>query len=170
MHQEGGEFGRGCGGDGCFLKTQEMTISIKTVRSEHFADWLRLRTAVYTGIGDEFHEKEMQKFLTDASKRCFVAEIDCGSVCGMIEVSLRNIVDGCLSSPVGYVEGIYVAPLQRGVGLSKRLLQNAEEWCRSMGCTEMATDAEIANEEAQRYHEHMGFEETYRIVEYRKKL
>jgi aminoglycoside 6'-N-acetyltransferase I len=88
----------------------------------------------------------------------------------MIEVSLRNVVDGCLTSPVGYIEGVYIDPTQRGAGLSRRLLQYAEEWCRSMGCTEIATDAEFENEEAQRFHEHMGFEETYRIVEYRKKL
>jgi aminoglycoside 6'-N-acetyltransferase I len=147
-----------------------MTISIYTVRHEQFAEWLRLRTAVYTGIDLEFHDQEMRRFLADDSKRCFVADFGCGAVCGMIEVSLRNVVDGCLTSPVGYIEGVYIDPAQRGAGLSRRLLQYAEEWCRSMGCTEIATDAEFENEEAQRFHEHMGFEETYRIVEYRKKL
>lgn len=88
----------------------------------------------------------------------------------MIEVSLRNVVDGCPTSPVGYVEGIYIDPEHRGSGLARQLLEQAEDWCRSKGCTEIATDAELDNQDAQRFHERMGFEETYRIVEYRKKL
>ncbi len=147
-----------------------MTISVQAVRSEQFDSWLRLRTAIYTGVDHTFHEQEMRQFMADDSKECFLAEIEGGAVCGMIEVSLRNVVDGCLSSPVGYVEGIYVDPRQRGLGLSRQLLHRAEQWSREQGCTEIATDAELDNESAQRFHEHLGFTETYRIVEYRKRL
>lgn len=88
----------------------------------------------------------------------------------MVEVSLRNVVDGCRTSPVGYVEGIVVVPSHRGRGVGRALLARAEEWCRSNGCSEIATDAEIDNELAQHFHESMGFRETYRVVEYRKDL
>lgn len=147
-----------------------MSTQVQPVRREQFVDWLRLREAVYTGIDREFHEQEMEQFFEGDGNECLLAVTNDGQVCGMIEVSLRNVVDGCLSSPVGYVEGIYVDSAQRGSGMSRQLLQHAEDWCRSKGCTEIATDAELDNEDAQRFHEHMGFEETYRIVEYRKKL
>ena len=90
--------------------------------------------------------------------------------CGMIEMTLRNIVDGCLSSPVGYIEGIVVDPQFRGRGIAASLIRLAETWCRSRGCTEIGTDAEIHELESQKFHERMGFEETYRIVGYRKSL
>ena len=63
----------------------------------------------------------------------------------MIEVSLRNVVDGCLTSPVGYIEGIVVLPSHRSRGVAKELLEVGEDWCRARGCTEIATDAGLDN-------------------------
>ena len=68
------------------------------------------------------------------------------------------------------MEGIYVDPKIRQSGIGRQLLSRAEEWCRAMGCTEMGIDAELDDTSAQQFHEHMGFKETYRIVEYRKSL
>ena len=59
---------------------------------------------------------------------------------------------------------------ERGNGISRLLLRHAEEWCRTNGCREIATDAELDNEKAQQFHRRMGFVETYRIVEFRKSL
>ncbi len=145
-------------------------MQIRPVQREQFGGWLRLRMAVYSGVEQVFHEQEMELFFGDESKECFLAAASSGEAYAMIEVSLRNVVDGCLSSPVGYIEGIYVDPSRRGLGLSRRLLREGEQWCRSQGCTEIATDAELDNQDAQQFHAHMGFEETYRIVEFRKSL
>ncbi len=145
-------------------------VRVVVATSEQRAAWMRLRNAVYSGIDPAFHEQEIDQFLRDDTKECFLAVGANGDACGMVEVSLRNVVDGCLSSPVGYVEGIYVDPEHRRSGLARRLLEHAEAWCQSKGCTEIATDAELDNRDAQQFHERMGFEETYRIVEYRKPL
>ena len=147
----------------------EPALQIVPVKREQFADWLRLREAVYSGLARSFHEQEMESIFADEDKLVLLA-VAGGRGVGMIEVSLRNIVDGCLTSPVGYVEGISVDSAFRGAGLSRRLLEKAEDWCRSKGCREIATDAELDNTEAQRFHRHMGFEETYRIVEFKKTL
>lgn len=52
----------------------------------------------------------MALYLRDDTKGCFLAVGENGDAWGIVEVSLRNVVDGCLTSPVGYVEGIYVDP------------------------------------------------------------
>lgn len=145
-------------------------ISIQPVQPEHHAEWLRLRQAIYTSVDQEFHRQEMQLFFDDATKECFLALVQPSKACAMLEVSLRNTVDGCLTSPVGYIEGIYVEPDHRGAGLARRLIQLAEAWFRQQGCREMATDSELEDTAAQRFHEHNGFQETFRIVEYRKDL
>lgn len=147
-----------------------MSVTFVNAQTAHRAEWLRLREAVYMGVDRSFHEQEMSLFLADQSKECFLAVAGSGEPSGMIEVSLRNVVDGCLTSPVGYIEGIYVDPDLRGTGVARQLLEMAQDWCRSQGCTEIATDAELDNASAQQFHERMGFEETYRIVEYRKRL
>lgn len=147
-----------------------MATTVSEVQRHQLDDWLRLREAVYTGLDRDFHQQEMEIYFNDEDKTCLLACNATDSVCGMVEMSLRNVVDGCLSSPVGYVEGIFVDPAHRGSGIARLLMQHAEGWCRSRGCREIATDAELDHEEAQRFHQHMGFQETYRIVEYRKEL
>ncbi|MCB1120414.1 MAG: GNAT family N-acetyltransferase [Verrucomicrobiae bacterium] len=131
--------------------------------------WMELRRLVYTDCTDAFHHEDINIWLRDPDKECFMAEMD-GAVAGFLEASLRNVVDGCLSSPVGYVEGICVFPQFRGRGISRALISAAEQWMKKKGCTEMGSDAELQNEEAIRYHRALGFEESYRVVQFRKNL
>ena len=144
-----------------------MPIVIAT--HENFNDWLKLRKAVYTGLDDGFHLSDISRFISDSELNCFLHYIE-DEATGFIEVSLRNIVDGCLSSPVGYIEGIFVKSDFRHQGIAKDLLNASTKWCIEHGCTELATDAELDNIVAQKFHLNMGFEETYRIVEYKKRI
>ena len=136
----------------------------------HFADWMALRRLVYSDLDEEFHREELQKILADNAWTCLLAVLPDGAVAGMAELSLRNVVDGCLTTPVGYIEGLVVFPEYRGLGVARTLVRSASEWFRGQGCQEMATDAELDNAAAQQFHRAMGFEETYRIVQFRQKL
>jgi len=51
-----------------------------------------------------------------------------------------------------------------------RLPKEAEDWARSQGCQEMASDTWLDNLDSQRVHEALGFEEVERSVLYRKSL
>ena len=147
-----------------------MPVTILTAQRQHLDTWLTLRQAIYHDVAADDHLQEMQQFLSADDKACLLAHGTDGEICGMLELTLRNIVDGCLTSPVGYIEGIYVRETDRGRGIARQLTRHAEQWCRDRGCREIATDAEWDNSAAQRYHLHMGFEETYRVIEYRKTL
>jgi aminoglycoside 6'-N-acetyltransferase I len=46
----------------------------------------------------------------------------------------------------------------------------AEDWARSQGLTEMASDTWLDNEVSIRAHLRMGYEETERLVHFAKKL
>jgi aminoglycoside 6'-N-acetyltransferase I len=101
----------------------------------------------------------------------FVAETSPGTVIGFVEVDLRSHADGCdPSKPVGYIEGWYVAETHRERGVGKQLVAKAEEWARSHGCVEMASDVLIENEPSQCAHKAMGYEVVDRCVHYRKNL
>lgn len=93
-----------------------------------------------------------------------------GELVGFAEVSRRDYAEGCSSSPVGYLEGWYVAPGVRRRGLGRMLVRAAEDWAREKGCTEFASDTEVDNELSASAHEKLGFEEVEIIRCFRKRL
>ena len=82
----------------------------------------------------------------------------------------RDYVEGTDSSPVGYLEGIYVADGHRKRGVAKKLLSACECWAKEKGCSEFASDCELDNVQSLRFHLNAGFEEANRIVCFTKKI
>ena len=100
----------------------------------------------------------------------FLLEAD-GEPAGFAQCQLRNdYVEGTETSPVGYLEGVYVRPACRGQGGARELLRACERWAASFGCTEFASDCELDNEASLAFHLSVGFEEANRIICFSKKL
>lgn len=90
---------------------------------------------------------------------------------GFAQCQLRcDYVEGTDSSPVGYLEGIFVEKPYRSRGCARALLAACEEWARSKGCTEFASDCELTNSDSLAFHLNVGFEEANRIICFTKKL
>jgi aminoglycoside 6'-N-acetyltransferase I len=90
---------------------------------------------------------------------------------GFIEASIRgDYVNGTQSSPVGFVEGVYVIPSWRQRGVARELFAAIGDWARARGCRELASDALLENEISQRAHAALGFRETERVVYFVRKL
>lgn len=90
---------------------------------------------------------------------------------GFAQCGLRHdYVEGTESSPVGYLEGIFVTENARRQGVAKELLGACQDYAKEMGCTEFASDCELNNEESLQFHLRMGFEEANRIICFTKKL
>lgn len=90
---------------------------------------------------------------------------------GFAQCQLRHdYVEGTDSSPVGYLEGIYVAESCRGKGIARALLAACESWAKEKGCTEFASDCELDNVQSLRFHLGVGFEEAGRIICFAKNL
>ena len=101
----------------------------------------------------------------------FVAYADSHQPVGFIEVAVRkDYVNGTDSSPVAFLEGIYVVPEARRMGTARALLATAERWAISRGCREFASDAPLENETSHAMHRALGFKETERVVFFRKLL
>lgn len=94
-----------------------------------------------------------------------------GIYLGFIQLSLRNdFVEGTSTTPVLYMEGIYVDPSHRKEGIARRLIETGEKWGKEKGCSEMASDTEINNQLSVEFHQSMGFDEVNRLVTFKKKL
>lgn len=94
----------------------------------------------------------------------FLAEAD-GQAVGFAQCQLRHdYVEGTESSPVGYLEGIFVRQAYRKQGYAARLLQACEDWAREKGCKEFASDCELSNDASLAFHLNVGFTEANRII------
>nr|AHN92764.1 N-acetyltransferase GCN5 [uncultured bacterium DCM008Kan01] len=100
----------------------------------------------------------------------FLAYVDKTAI-GFAQCQLRHdYVEGTESSPVGYLEGIYVAEEFRKQGIARVLLTACECWAKTKGCTEFASDCELSNVQSLQFHLNVGFEEANRIICFTKKL
>ena len=146
------------------------TLGLAEATKKDTATWRAMREDLYSEIPPEYHEAEMALMLASDDRACLLVLDPNDAAVGFIEVSLRNVVDGCFGGPVGYIEGIYLVPDWRGLGLGPAMIEAAATWFRAQGCRDMATDAEIDNEDAQQFWSEIGFEETWRVVQYHKTL
>jgi aminoglycoside 6'-N-acetyltransferase I len=134
--------------------------------------WCRMRAALWPDApeGELMREAEAHLRGEGLLAAVFLCQTASGHTLGMIELSLRSFADGCRSMPVPYVEGWYVVPEARHRGIGRALVVAAERWARDLGHTEMASDALLGNQESERAHLALGFEEVERAIRFRKDL
>lgn len=115
-------------------------------------------------------QEEFTDLLRDQEAAVFLA-LEEGKPAGFAQCQLRHdYVEGACSSPVGYLEGVYVCPQARRRGIARTLLALCEGWARGQGCREFASDCVLDNVQSQAFHRGVGFVERNRIVCYAKPL
>lgn len=150
-------------------------VRIRAAAKADCAELARLRALLWPDASAEEHRRELEQVFSGPTaatpSAIFVAEAANERLVGFLETGLRSHADGCdPSRAVGFIEGWYVVEGWRRQGIGKSLLTAAEEWARSEGCREMASDALIDNPTSQKAHEAMGYAVVDRCVHYRKPL
>ena len=112
---------------------------------------------------DELRD-EMVQIIRGESSDVFIAYADDAPV-GFIQCSIRNdYVEGTESSPVGYIEGIYVRDDFRRKNIAARLVDECAMWAKERGCSQLGSDCELSNDLSIGFHTGIGFTEANRIV------
>lgn len=135
-------------------------------------DWVRMRSALWPDAAAEVHRAEAEFALRGPDRwLCLIARGIRGRPLGFAEASIRtDHVNGCETSPVAFLEGIWVEPDQRRAGVARALVYAVEAWGRSCGCRELASDALIDNRRSHAMHRSLGFVETERVVYFAKNI
>lgn len=135
---------------------------------------LPVLAAVACRLWPDHTAEEMQDAFGEIIEGCgaafFLAFVEERAI-GFAQCQLRrDYVEGTASSPVGYLEGIYVAEEARKQGAAGALLAACESWAKTRGCAEFASDCELDNTDSLRFHLHAGFREANRIICFTKRI
>ncbi|MFZ6730588.1 aminoglycoside 6'-N-acetyltransferase [Undibacterium sp. Ji42W] len=140
--------------------------------SLHQTAWLALRQQLWPDGTSEEHFAEMSELLESPERYAqFIEFGETGEALGMVDVSLRSdYVNGTDTSPVAFLEGLFVVPQARKKGIALALVAEAERWAKNKGCIEFASDALLENTASHDMHSALGFAETERVVYFKKSL
>jgi aminoglycoside 6'-N-acetyltransferase I len=152
-------------------------MMVRPVQESDADEWMRLRLALWPEADPIAEKSQIERFLTKPTAPAhptlhavFVCERPDGGLRGMVEASIRPYADGCETTDVGYLEAWYVDPDSRRQGIGRKLVTAAETWALEQGCREMASDADLSNLVSQEAHQHLGYAETGRVIQYCKPL
>lgn len=132
--------------------------------------WLALRIALWPREDTDEFEADITGILADPEAMPAFGAFDGARLIGFAEAAERPWGDGCETAPVGWLEGIYVDPDYRRHGIGRALVAAVTDWARGRGYSELGSDALIDNHVSLQTHARWGFEETKRMVMFRKRL
>lgn len=131
--------------------------------------WAEMRFRLWPSATVREHLLELQQSLELPTFKGWVA-IDGDRYLGFAEASIRPFANGCDSRPVVFFEGVWIDERHRKSGLGRKFVEAVEAWARSLGIGEVGSDAELQNTLSHLCHLKWGFEETERVIYFRKKL
>lgn len=130
------------------------------------------KLAILLWQDNEFEElqEEIKDILLDKEAVVFLY-FDENIPVGFAQCQMRyDYVEGTDSSPVSYLEGVFVSENYRNKGIATKLLLECELWALGKGSLEFASDCEITNTESYAFHIKYGFSEANRIICFNKKI
>lgn len=155
-------------------------MHIRQAEPADAAQWIALRFALWPDEPVSAHAAEVADYfakprlgpgvMPEAVLVAVARGKPASSLVGFAELSRRAYAEGCDTSPVGFLEGWYVAPEYRRQGVGRALVLAAEAWARRQGCREFASDALVENLDSAAAHRALGFEEVEVIRCFRKSL
>ncbi|UNK21494.1 aminoglycoside 6'-N-acetyltransferase [Yersinia intermedia] len=145
---------------------------IQKIDQTTLSGWVKLRTQLWPNHGSDAHHHDGENIMFCSDKLIsFVAIADSGDIVGFADASLRHdYVNGCDNTPVVFLEGIFVVDTYRRKGIAAQLVTAIQAWGRVKGCNELASDTDIDNIASQKMHQSLGFQETERVVFFKKQI
>lgn len=135
--------------------------------------WSEMRYALWTWDTPEDHAEQAEEIYLSGhpDRAAFLAFDEAGQAIRFAEACLRrDYVEGCETSPVVFLEGVFVKTGARLGGVARALADAVADWGRTQGCTEYASNTLLDHGDSLRFHAAIGFEETERVVYFRRDL
>ena len=145
-----------------------MSLAVWQLAAADRERWAALRGQLWPEDVDR-HLADLDTMTAQGDLWGFVAEQG-GRDVGYAELALRRYANGCENMPVAFLEGIWTDGAHRRQGIGAALIAYLADFCKAKGLTEICSDALIDNAASHAAHEGWGFQETERVVYFRKAL
>lgn len=130
---------------------------------------LDLVDSLRRALWPDSHIDDLKAIVANQPEYLVLVALADGEAVAFAEIGLRHdYVNGCDTSPVAFLEGIYVRPAHRQRGLARALVDEALRWARGLRVSEFASDALFDNEASHAFHNAIGFHEAERVVFFRR--
>ncbi len=145
-------------------------LHISPIKPTDFDTWVNFSLSLFPNSSKDKIEVDLRRIEQLDKYQTFIARKDSNAI-GYVTVTLRtDHVEGASTSPVGYLEAIYVKPEYRNDGIARALFLQGQAWCKENGCSEMGSDTWHWNKDAQAFHKKLGFKEEDILVHFYKKI
>jgi aminoglycoside 6'-N-acetyltransferase I len=144
-------------------------LEIKLITEKDFDEWLKLRYDLWSYHTSEELVDEMREIFKEIDVKPVFFAVENNTVYGFIELSVHDEAPGCFTTKIGFIEGWYVKPEYRKLGVGKALVEVGERWAKNIGCKEMASDTTERYPISRIAHIALGYEEVLPL-HYRKLL
>lgn len=123
----------------------------------------------------KFDEEDLQKLLVQmgqkSKQKILLAKTTNNKNVGFAIFSIRiDYVEGAEKTPTGYLEGIFVEPEYRKMGMAKEFVRLGEKWCKKNGCSQIGSDTWLTDTESRKFHKSVGFWEEDELVHFLKNI
>lgn len=145
-------------------------MNIRPASQFDFEFWLKCRKALFPSKTESQHVLDVQQYLYYSDfKQAFLAELNAKPI-GLIEVVIKDSVEGSTLAPVAVCEAWYVEAEQRQKGIGKALMLAAEQWAKSKKCKQIGSWSSNESAYLQLAFEHTGYRKIVSIDHYLKTL
>lgn len=139
-------------------------MSIVKADASNLKEWVQLSAKLFADEPFDEMYKAYADFLITQKEIGFLYLRNNRSV-AFINVSIRHdYVNGTDTSPVVFIEALYVLPQYRQQGIARELLSQAEQFAKESGVAQLASDCLLQNTNSELFHKSCGFEEKERVI------
>ena len=147
-----------------------MSFTIRLATESDREHWARMRVRLWNDLKDALNQSEITSMLDDEKSTNYFVVDAADNPIGFAEINIRDYANGCTQQPVPFLEGIWIDDDHRRSGVGRALIARITNDLRAQGYVELCSDILETNHQSHRAHENWGFEETERVVYFRKSL
>ncbi len=153
---------------------RQTNIGTELLSGSTFKIWSVMRQDLWEEHDDAKDRADFKRYKVrqrEGTAITFLGVTEDGRYVGFLDAELRtDYVEGATSSPIWYIEGIYVGPEERGSGVGSQLVQTLETHARAQGYSEIASDCELTDGGSEAFHKAVGFQEAIRSIHLIKRI